>query len=80
MDHNLFPKKKQYEHKINFNSLSGNFNPGAIELLRKHIDNPRIDWEKISLNPNAIELLRDNPTKIVWYALSSNPSIFVTED
>lgn len=71
---------RQYEHKINFNSLSGNSNPGAIELLRKHIDNPRIDWEKISLNPNAIELLRENPTKIVWYALSANPSIFVTEE
>ena len=30
----------------------------------------------LSLNPNAIELLKDNPNKIDWTFLSSNPSIF----
>jgi hypothetical protein len=28
----------------------------------------------LSSNPNAIELLRENPTKINWYELSKNPN------
>ena len=55
---------------------------------RKKID--KIDWDFLSINPNAthilekykekindaIELLRKNPDKINWIALSRNPSIF----
>ena len=45
-----------------------------MELLKA---NPtKIDWNYLSLNPNAIELLRKNPNKIFWLWLSSNPNIF----
>ncbi len=30
----------------------------------------------LALNPNAIELLKDNQDKINWYMISKNPSIF----
>ena len=42
----------------------------------------RLDWYKkigfdnLSENPNAIELLEENPDKINWIYLSENPSIF----
>jgi len=35
-----------------------------------------IDWDYLSLNKNAIELLKDNRDKINWYNISYNPSIF----
>ena len=34
------------------------------------------DWSKLSGNPNAIELLKENPNKIKWGFISLNPSIF----
>jgi hypothetical protein len=36
------------------------------------IDKDKIDWLNLSLNPNAIALLRENPDKINWVHLSSN--------
>jgi hypothetical protein len=30
----------------------------------------------LSLNPNAIDLLKENPDKIDWWRLSRNPNIF----
>jgi uncharacterized protein (UPF0297 family) len=33
-----------------------------------------IDDSKLSKNKNAIELLKENRNKIVWYWLSSNPA------
>ena len=35
--------------------------------------------DQLSLNPNAIDLLKNNKSKIDWYYLSSNPSIFEDE-
>ena len=35
----------------------------------------KIDWMALSINPNAIELLQENPDKIDWMVLSYNPSI-----
>jgi len=61
-------------------------NPNAIDLLTERIAyenrlgveeynklSNKVDWWYVSLNPNAIELLRANPDKINWGALSMNP-------
>ena len=44
----------------------------TIELLEKNQD--KIDWNSLSLNPNAIDLLEKNPDKIYWKYLSNNPN------
>ena len=41
--------------------------------LKDWISLEKLDWENLSANPNAIELLKENPKKIVWQNLSSNP-------
>ena len=38
------------------------------------IDINKIDYRGLSLNPNAIELLKQNPNKIDWMYLSINPN------
>ena len=38
--------------------------------LHDWIDINNIDWEILSLNPNAIELLKENQDKIDWDRLS----------
>lgn len=54
-------------------------NPNAIDLLTERVAEEynklsnKVDWEYLSMNPNAIELLRANPSKIDWRALSKNP-------
>ena len=61
-------------------------NPKAIDLLKERVAyenrlgleeynklSNKVDWEYLSMNPNAIELLRANPSKIDWRALSKNP-------
>src|SRR5438445_6925211 len=41
----------------------------------KHQVNPKeISWARLSMNPNAIELLKQNPDKINWLYLSGNPN------
>jgi len=42
--------------------------------LRKWIDIEKIDWVKLSSNPNAISLLEKNIDKIHWYNLCENPN------
>ena len=44
-----------------------------MELL-DWIDIEKLDWNYLSSDPNAIELLEANPDKINWYYLSSNPN------
>ena len=44
--------------------------------LRNWVDINKIDWYWLSLNPNAIELLKENQDKIDWYYFSKNPNIF----
>jgi uncharacterized protein YlzI (FlbEa/FlbD family) len=44
-----------------------------MELL-PWINETRLDWERLSRNPNAIELLRENTDKIDWRRLSLNPN------
>ena len=39
------------------------------------IDKDKLNWTQLSSNPNAIDLLKENPLKIDWRRLSKNPSI-----
>ena len=41
-------------------------------MLKQNPD--QIDWESLSSNPAAIQILEDNPHLIEWSALSSNPA------
>ena len=34
----------------------------------------KIDWQRLSGNPNAIPLLEQHPEKIDWFSLSRNPN------
>ncbi len=45
--------------------------------LRDLVDINKIDWVSLSLNPNAIELLKENQDKIDYYYFSKNPNIFI---
>ncbi len=45
------------------------------ELL-EWIDKDKLDWDKLSSNPKAIDHLKENQDKINWYWMSYNPSIF----
>ena len=42
--------------------------------LKGNICLNKIEWEWLSSNPNAIQLLEKNPNKIVWEWLSKNPN------
>ena len=44
--------------------------------LRDWIDINKLNWHGLSFNPNAIELLKENPDKINWKCFSENPAIF----
>ena len=49
--------------------------------LRNWIDIDKLDWSKLSLNPNAIQLLEKNKEKIHWDYLSKNPNaIYLLEE
>ena len=63
---------KKYQDKIDWEYLSKNTNPNAIDMLKTNLD--EINWNFLSANPSAIELLRGNPDKIVWSNLSVNPN------
>ena len=43
-------------------------------VLLDWIDKNKLNWEKLSSNPNAIDLLEENYDKINWHHLSSNPN------
>jgi len=66
---------RQNPEKLNtyFRYLSGNINPEAIALLRENFN--LIDWNLLSANPSAIDLIVENITLLVnWMDLSANPS------
>jgi uncharacterized protein YlzI (FlbEa/FlbD family) len=42
--------------------------------LRDWIDIKKLNWDLLSKNPNAIELLKENQDKIDWCNLSLNPN------
>ena len=71
--------------KIIWSLLANNTNPLAIDLLRERavLENnmsnkdykklgDQIDWDDLTTNPNAIELLKEYPHKINWEMLSEN--------
>ena len=39
-----------------------------------YIPSNKINWNNLSLNPNAIQILEQNVDKINWKYLSSNPN------
>ena len=43
-----------------------------VYKLLDWIDISKLDWQLLSSNKNAIELLKENPDKIDWYELSIN--------
>jgi hypothetical protein len=47
--------------------------------LKDWIPPAKLDWEGLFGNPNAIDLLKANPKKIVWWKLSSNPAPYAIE-
>ena len=47
--------------------------------LKDWIPPEKLDWNYLSANPNAIELLKENPTKIFWTFLSANPAPYAIE-
>ena len=50
-------------------------------VLHDWIDINKLNWDMLSENPAAIELLKENPDKINWYMLSRNPAaIYLLED
>jgi hypothetical protein len=95
---------KANQDEIDWRYLSGNVNPEAIKLIKKRLkylrklsvteyydlsESKYIDWEDLSRNPAAIELLEEkiNEEKnmpelenrydeISWALLSANPAIF----
>lgn len=69
----LLRDKKNYDN-IHFTNLCGN--PSAIDMIEDLLKHhpKRVDWFGLSMNPNAIHLLEQNPTKIEWFALSFNPN------
>ena len=46
-----------------------------MELL-DWVDIQKLDWDLLSKNPNAIELLEANPDKINWYYLSKKSKCY----
>ena len=47
--------------------------------LKDWIPPKKLDWKYLSANPNAIELLKENPQKINWEGLSANSSQYAIE-
>ena len=42
------------------------------KILKNLIPLSKLDWDNLSSNKNAINLLKNNPKKINWYFLSGN--------
>lgn len=64
----------KFKNKFNWDNISCNSSPEAVNLLRKYPD--KIMWNYLSQNtsPEAIELLKENPHMIDWKSLSFNNS------
>jgi len=45
----------------------------CYSYFRKNLD--KVDWGRLSMNPNAIPILEQNLIKVNWYYLSQNPNI-----
>ena len=42
--------------------------------LHEWVDISKLNWDRLSRNQNAIDLLKENPDKIDWEAMSANPN------
>ena len=61
--------------KLNMENLCLNPHPEAVHLIQLHLDKmTKTSWKFLSYNPNAIELLEKNPSRIHWRCLSENPN------
>jgi len=73
LDFLSLPENKKY---INYSKLCENTNSRAIELLKEEIrinpDNPDINWDALSKNPYAIDILDTHRNKIKMRIFSSN--------
>ena len=49
------------------------------KVLLDWIDIEWLSWDALSVNPNAMDLLKNNQDEINWSWLSNNPSIFEDE-
>lgn len=76
-----------YYNRISINNFSNNQNSEIMELVKERIEYEKglsnedynllentdvLDWEYLSANPSAIDILKANPKKIVWSLLSEN--------
>jgi len=84
-NYNAVDYLKKNKYLINYKSLSANTNPDAIELLREKIkeDPNSIDWDELSKNEAAMELLKEQLSKeqlpkeikrINWEGFCCNPN------
>ena len=55
------------------NDSSVNINPRFLKL-RKWIPIDKVDWDELSINPNAIHIIENNLDKVKWPWLSRNPN------
>jgi hypothetical protein len=55
---------RQHLDRVCWSVLCTNPCPEAIELIRENLD--RVDWTELSTNEGAVDLLLDNPERIVW--------------
>jgi hypothetical protein len=45
------------------------------KVLLEWIPIEKLDWNMLSLNPNAIDLLNENDDKIFWHNMTFNPNV-----
>jgi hypothetical protein len=61
--------------EINWKQVSAHGNKSMMNLLESNPD--KIDWNKLSMNPDAIHLLKRNQDKIDWRWFTLNEAIFL---
>ena len=64
----ILPWVEKHWDKIDWSSLSSNFN--ATPILEKNLD--KVNWNYLSSNINAIPILENNLDKVNWRIMSSN--------
>lgn len=77
-----FYKMREDVAEPNYSFLCGNPHPAAIEIIKELLeidpeaayDPETINWENISLNPFARELITQYPDFIEWYYACANPA------
>jgi len=70
---------EENKHKYCINTVNLAQNKAACHLIRKYIHTDLFTppcWEYLCKNesPDAIQILKENPDKIIWHIFSTNPS------